>query len=154
MAEIALELALVESAPASETVAEIADGHCLVDGGIIHDALTLLPLFPTLIIKLGEKGVCVASMEPTPNAKPNIRHIPPLKPTFIANSNGAGDSLVGAVLAMLHQKQALFIHKSRIDLTPCDMYSVVQRAQRAAVLSLESPCAISNKLTPKILDED
>ncbi|KAJ2084104.1 hypothetical protein H4R24_000313 [Coemansia sp. RSA 988] len=154
MAEVALELDLVESALASEAITEIEGNHCLLDSNIIRDALTLLRIFPILIIKLGEKGVCVASMDLTHNATPSIHHIPPLKPNLIVNSNGAGDSLVGAVLAMLHQKQTMFIRGDHIDVSACDVYNIVQRAQRAAILSLESPCAISNKLTPKVIDED
>ncbi|KAJ2908573.1 hypothetical protein GGI21_002749, partial [Coemansia aciculifera] len=61
MARTALELKLVESTPADGAVREIANLHCQLSNDTIRAALTLFPLFPIQVIKLGENGVAVVS---------------------------------------------------------------------------------------------
>ncbi|KAI9500213.1 Indigoidine synthase A like protein-domain-containing protein [Coemansia spiralis] len=146
MAEVAVEIELVESRPLADTVEEIAAMHYTLDPSIIRDALTLFPLFPIQIIKLGEKGVAVVSPMPTRKTKPVIRHIPANKPNLIINSNGAGDSLVGALLALLYTKQVTVSSKRHLDLEPQEIDHMATLAQKASVLSLESPLAVSDKL--------
>ncbi|KAJ2161835.1 hypothetical protein GGF46_001143 [Coemansia sp. RSA 552] len=154
MAEIALELTLVESTPTTDTVAEMAEHYYTLQPSVIGDILTLSPLFPVIVVKLGEKGVVVASPSPAARATPVIRHISPLKPSLLINSNGAGDSLVGAILAQLHQRQALLTPSSQIALSPLEIDTIVRRAQRASILSLESPRAVSESLSPSLISDE
>ncbi|KAJ2059889.1 hypothetical protein GGI17_004091 [Coemansia sp. S146] len=154
MAKAALELTLVESVPPASLVSEIADDHYQLSVDTVRAALTLFPLFPIQVIKLGEKGVAVVSPLLRDQRRPVFRHIGPLKPGLIVNSNGAGDSLVGAMLALLHSKQATASSAGHVDLSPEEIDDMVLRAQRASVLSLESPLAISDKLTPRVILDD
>ncbi|KAJ2253375.1 hypothetical protein GGI13_002729 [Coemansia sp. RSA 455] len=154
MAKVALELALVESAPPASLVSEIADDHYELSFDTVRAALTLFPLFPIQIIKLGEKGVAVVSPLLHDKSRPVFRHIGPLKPGVIVNSNGAGDSLVGAMLALLHLRQVTVSSAGHVDLSPEEIGDMVLRAQRASILSLESPLAISDKLTPHVILDD
>lgn len=140
LAEQALELGLVESRPLPTTVEEIHERQHVLDAELIRDALTLDGLFPVQVIKMGSRGVAVAS---TAQQRPLIRHIRPLKPSLVINSNGAGDSLVGALLACL-QLQGM-------DMSPASLDSMVERSQRASILSLESSLSVSDKLTPDLL---
>ncbi|KAJ2837514.1 hypothetical protein FBU31_001126 [Coemansia sp. 'formosensis'] len=154
MAKVALELALVESAPPDSVVSEVADNNYRLSIDTVRAALTLFPLFPIQIIKLGEKGAAVVSPQQRDQSRPVLRHISPLKPGRIVNSNGAGDSLVGAMLALLHSKQVTMSSTGHVDLSPGEIDDVVVRAQRASILSLESPLAISDKLTPRVIQDD
>ncbi|KAJ2692992.1 hypothetical protein H4218_006204 [Coemansia sp. IMI 209128] len=154
MAKAALKLALVESAPPASITSEIANTHHQLSVDTVRAALTLFPLFPIQIIKLGENGVAVVSPRSCDQSQPVVRHISPLKPGPIVNSNGTGDSLVGAVLALLHSKQITISPAGHIDLSPEEIDDMAVRAQRASILSLESPLAISDKLTPRILYDE
>ncbi|KAJ2879530.1 hypothetical protein H4R27_005252 [Coemansia aciculifera] len=154
MAKVALELELVEGVPPVSMVSEIADGHYQLSVDTVRAALTLFPLFSIQIIKLGEKGVVVVSPLLRDQRRPVFRHISPLKPGSIVNSNGAGDSLVGAMLALLHSKQVTVSSAGHVDLLPEEIDDMALRAQRASILSLESPLAISDKLTPRVILDD
>ncbi|KAJ2863500.1 hypothetical protein GGH94_003545 [Coemansia aciculifera] len=154
MAKVALELELVEGVPPVSMVSEIADGHYQLSVDTVRAALTLFPLFPIQLIKLGEKGVVVVSPLLRDQRRPVFRHISPLKPGSIVNSNGAGDSLVGAMLALLHSKQVTVSSAGHVDLLPEEIDDMALRAQRASILSLESPLAISDKLTPRVILDD
>ncbi|KAJ2255151.1 hypothetical protein GGI13_001763 [Coemansia sp. RSA 455] len=154
MAKVALELALVESAPSASLVSDLADDHCELSTDAVRAALTLFPLFPIQIIKLGEKGVAVVSPLLHDKSRPMFRHIGPLKPEVIVNSNGAGDSLVGAMLALLHSRQVTVSSTGHVNLSPEEIDDMVLRAQRASILSLESALAISDKLTPRVILDD
>ncbi|KAJ2786895.1 hypothetical protein GGI15_001164 [Coemansia interrupta] len=154
MAEVALELALIESAPLAETVHEMAERHYMLEATMLRDALTLFPLFPIQIIKLGEKGAAIVSPSPQNPTTPIIRSIRPLKPSLIINSNGAGDSMVGAILASLHSRKVSVSSDGYLDMAPQDIDTVVSRAQKASILSLESSQAVSEKLCPQLIHED
>ncbi|KAJ1840052.1 hypothetical protein LPJ73_006556, partial [Coemansia sp. RSA 2703] len=154
MSEVALELALIESAPLAETVHEMAEQHYMLEATIIRDALTLFPLFPVQIIKLGEKGAAIVSPSPRSPTTPIIRNIRPLKPSLIINSNGAGDSMVGAILASLYSRKVTVSNDGYLDIAPQDIDTIVSRAQKASILSLESSLAVSEKLCPELIDSD
>ncbi|KAJ2803481.1 hypothetical protein H4R20_002874 [Coemansia guatemalensis] len=150
MAEFALQLGLVKDVPADDMVAAI---HCHeLDDSTIRDALTLFPLFPVLIIKLGEKGAAIVGPSQKDRAKPELCHIQALIPGSIINCNGAGDSLVGAMLAMLHKQNQLFSSEGNININATDIGDMVRRAQRASIASLESHRAISEKLAPELIE--
>ncbi|KAJ2773106.1 hypothetical protein IWQ57_001457 [Coemansia nantahalensis] len=154
LAAAAIELGLVAGAPAAAAVDEMAERHYSLDAGILRDAMTVFPVFQVLVVKLGKDGVAVLSPSPRNRHQPLVRHIPPLAVGPVVNSNGAGDSLVGAVLAMLHRRPALLTQEGHLDLSPGDIDSIVRRAQRAAILALGSASAISDQLHPRLLDED
>ncbi|KAJ1876974.1 hypothetical protein H4R99_004467 [Coemansia sp. RSA 1722] len=154
MAEVALELGLVETMPLAETVEEMAHSHYTIEASIIRDALTLFPLFPVQIIKLGEKGAAIVSPSPKTPTLPLVRSIRPLKPSLVINSNGAGDSMVGAILASLLDRKVRVTADGYVDISPWEFDTIVSRAQKASILSLESSLAISEKLEPGLLQED
>ena len=75
-----------------------------------------------------------------------LKHYPafPIEGADIVNVTGAGDSFAGALLAALCQGGGLD--------TPQAMDKVVERAQRASVLALCSPEAVSPLLTEGAID--
>jgi pseudouridine-5'-phosphate glycosidase/pseudouridine kinase len=137
----------------------------LVEQGIIQKAVNLLPFFQHLIVKCGDQGVIVA-MRISPKDALNsawaqkrsnpleryivahgnsneitfIQHFPSLPVETISNVTGAGDSFVGALLACLaHDPSTMYDSKGLQD--------VVAIAQRAAILTLQSHCAVSPLLS-------
>ncbi|KAJ1852843.1 hypothetical protein GGH12_001356 [Coemansia sp. RSA 1822] len=154
MSEAALELALVEGVPTAATVSGIAEFHYLLDTSVIRNLLTLFPLFPTVVVKLGEQGAAVISPSPRNATRPIIRHIQPLKPSLVENSSGAGDSLVGAILAQLHMRPELVSPDGSLALAPQELDTIVSRAQRAAIMAIESMHTVSDRLNPDVLNKD
>ncbi|KAJ2664910.1 hypothetical protein IWW48_000524 [Coemansia sp. RSA 1200] len=155
MARVAVDVGLVESVPPDSTVAEIAKHHYTLDVELIRDALTLFPLFSTQVVKLGSKGVAVVSPMSGRCERPVVRHIPAMKPSLVISSNGAGDSLVGALLASLCREQTTALTlDGNVALGPEDLDHIVRSAQKASILSLESPDAVSHKLSPELLGSD
>ncbi|KAF8303309.1 hypothetical protein DL93DRAFT_2090328 [Clavulina sp. PMI_390] len=149
------------------------EGEFLSKEGIIQMCVQLLPFFQHLIVKCGEKGVFVAMrISPAPSdraawiaassvpispSRPFVHTIPNSSDllvlrwypahtltTPIVNVTGAGDSLVGSLLASIIQgemaKEDPFCHPGRLD-------EVMRRAQGAAVLSLQSTQAVAPELS-------
>jgi pseudouridylate synthase / pseudouridine kinase len=141
----------------------------LVDDGIAQMAINLLPFFQNLLIKCGERGLIVAMRVSGRDAmisqwareQSNIfkrrivshgtssreivvlLHIPglPLMKESILNVTGAGDTLVGSMLAsLLLQEMSTFSHPSSLD-------DAMHAGQRAAVLTLQSSLTVSPLLT-------
>jgi len=138
----------------------------IVDKGVAQMAVGLLPLFQCVIIKCGELGVIVvmrisgedvgtsgwAQQRSNPNSRYVVthgksgkeivvlRHFPALAATDITNVTGAGDSLVGSVLATLVQNPRAFHDPQTLENT-------ISSAQRAAVLTLQSTHAVSPLLS-------
>ena len=140
----------------------------LVDKGIAQMALHLLPFFQHLIIKCGDRGVITvfriageeASSSPWMHERTNVhkrcvvakgrggasvtvlKHYPALvvPSESIVNVTGAGDSFVGTVLATLVHDPAVFQHPESLD-------GLFSHAQKAAVLTLQSPLAVSPLLS-------
>lgn len=133
----------------------------LLNQGIAQKAIHLLPFFQHLIIKCGDKGVLVV-MYVSPEAAADsgwrsnprqrcvvatgksgeivvIQHIPAL-PVQPLNVTGAGDSFVGALLATLANEPAGLYH-------PRSLSEALSTAQQAAVLTLQSPLAVSPLLS-------
>ncbi|KAJ2711583.1 hypothetical protein H4R19_003178 [Coemansia spiralis] len=154
LAATAIEFGLIEGRPSEDAVGEMAEHHHKLDAGMIRDAMTLFPVFPVQVVKLGKDGAAVLSPSQTDSLQPLVRHIPPLTPGRVVNSNGAGDSMVGAVLSMLHRRSALLTRDGYLNLAPRDIDAIVCRAQRASILALGSASAVSDQLTPALLDED
>lgn len=136
----------------------------LVDRGIAQMAVNLLPFFQHLVIKCGDLGVLLAMRFPTdrPTAWAGertdiqrrqivahgkselvvIKHYPAyeIDPQSVVSVTGAGDSLVGAILATLTQNSSTFDSPELVD-------QVIALAQSAAVQTLQSPLAVSPSLS-------
>ncbi|EIN13804.1 indigoidine synthase A-like protein [Punctularia strigosozonata HHB-11173 SS5] len=133
----------------------------LVEKGIGQMAINMLPFFGGLVIKCGDKGIIVAmrirgrtawSSERTNLAGRYVvahgddsvvvlKHCPGIvvPPESIVNVTGCGDSLVGSLLADLAMNPAVLND-------PDGLEGTISRAQRAAVLTLQSVYAVSPKL--------
>ncbi|KAJ7071079.1 indigoidine synthase A-like protein [Mycena amicta] len=135
----------------------------LVKGGVAQMAIQLTPLFRHIFVKCGEQGVFAVLMLAGEEAKgwmdvrsdPErkryivahgdsgstliLQHFPP-HPTQVVSSTGAGDSLVGALLAGLVQD------KSPLR-DPQSLARLMSKCQRAAHLTLQSHTAVSPMLS-------
>lgn len=138
----------------------------LVHDGVAQMAINLLPFFQNFIIKCGSIGVILVSRIPSNPVwmaeQTNIphrtivvhgksdtillRHFPAhiIAEDTIVNVTGAGDTLVGALLAEVVRDPGLFEGRSggleAIDVT-------LERAQGAAVKTLQSSLAVSPLLS-------
>ncbi|KZT02641.1 indigoidine synthase A-like protein [Laetiporus sulphureus 93-53] len=138
----------------------------LISNGIAQMAINLLPFFQHLVIKCGDRGVIVVMRATEHGAtswlqeRSNVRgryvvarnkagtgaivlkHYPAavLPKEKIVNVTGAGDTLVGSMLATLLQKPRAFGDPSSLD-------ELIIHAQRAAVLTLQSQYAVSPALS-------
>jgi pseudouridylate synthase / pseudouridine kinase len=140
----------------------------LLDEEIAHKGLSLLPFFQTIVVKCGHLGVVVILRIPGPALRTSgwacrrsdlanryitgqvgspremvvLQHFPafnlPNPETF--NVTGAGDTLIGSILASLLQDPLVFQG-------PQSMKNAIDSAQRAAVLTLQSPHAVSPHLS-------
>lgn len=136
-------------------------------------AINLLPFFQNLIIKCGSIGVILVSRMPSSNSsswtteQTNVprrtiilhgksdtillRHFPAhiIAEDSIVNVTGAGDTLVGALLAEVVRDPGLFEGKSGGDGGDGleAMGAAVERAQGAAVKTLQSSLAVSPLLS-------
>ncbi|KAI0698446.1 indigoidine synthase A-like protein [Cerioporus squamosus] len=140
----------------------------LVDNGIAQMAINLLPFFQHLIIKCGERGLIAAFRISGEQAHTSawatqgsnvfarqivarngsgssvivLKHFPPIPvpEEKIVNVTGAGDSLVGSMLATLSRTPDAFE-------TPDSLDELVGQAQLAAVYTLQSEHAVSPRLS-------
>jgi pseudouridine-5'-phosphate glycosidase/pseudouridine kinase len=137
----------------------------IIDDGIAQMAVNLLPFFQNLVIKCGERGLIVAMRVSRQDIARStwarehsnlfrrrivahgkssreiviLLHIPALslRKENIFNVTGAGDSLVGSIVAsLLLQGADAFLHPSSLD-------DVMHAGQQAAVLTLQSNHAVS-----------
>ncbi|KAH9944309.1 indigoidine synthase A-like protein [Epithele typhae] len=141
----------------------------LVDNGVAQMAINLLPFFQHLIIKCGERGLITAFRITGEQAQTSawakeasniavarqivsangvgtsivvFKHFPPIRVSDdkIVNVTGAGDSLVGSMLASLSQNPDAFQSPEALD-------KLVSQAQLAAVYTLQSEYAVSPRLS-------
>ncbi|KAA1471543.1 indigoidine synthase A-like protein [Dentipellis sp. KUC8613] len=135
----------------------------LTEQGIAQMAINLLPFFQHIVIKCGALGVVLVMRVPgdtspwaSERSNPRrryivahgrsetvvLKHFPAhaLAGDAVVNVTGAGDSLVGALLAMLTQNPNLFQDEKTMD-------EAVEVAQRAAIATLGSELAVSPKLS-------
>ncbi|KAI9512927.1 indigoidine synthase A-like protein [Russula earlei] len=136
----------------------------LVERGVAQMAVNLLPFFQHLVIKCGALGVLLAMRFPadTPTAWAGersdvrrrqivahgkgetvvIKHYPAhgIDPRSVISVTGAGDSLVGAILAALAQDLSAFGNPESLD-------DVIKLGQSAAIETLRSPFAVSLSLS-------
>jgi pseudouridine-5'-phosphate glycosidase/pseudouridine kinase len=154
-------LARLPASPHSKTMGTLS---FLTEEGIAQMAINLLPFFQHLVIKCGERGVVVVMRVPRrtkwASERSNIhgryivssgsgsgdivvlRHFPAnqLPPESIVNVTGAGDTLVASVLASLVQNPSGFED-------PESLKKIMEDAQAAAVLTLQSEFAVSPSLS-------
>ncbi|KAJ3857815.1 indigoidine synthase A-like protein [Lentinula lateritia] len=136
----------------------------LLDQGAAQMAVRLLPFFRHIVIKCGDKGVLVAMRQSRTSRwhseQSNIQrhqiinhsdsdtvvlsHFSALPVESLANVNGAGDSFVGALASCLVKQPNAFDSSETLT-------QAIGIAQRAAVLTLGSPYAVSPQLS--ILEE-
>jgi pseudouridine-5'-phosphate glycosidase/pseudouridine kinase len=131
-----------------------SSGVDLVGTGLVQKAINLVPYIPNLFVKLGEKGCLVVSLlqpgdktlekRPGPDAVVMkarvgeevggllVRHFEAEKVDQVVSVNGAGDTFLGVAVAGLVRGEPL--------------ESVVEKAQRAAVLTLQSREAVSRRI--------
>ncbi|KAJ1674038.1 hypothetical protein EV182_004090 [Spiromyces aspiralis] len=121
-----------------------------LDPQIVANALTLSYVSSALIIKLGAKGSVVVSPIHGDLVEVEMRHILPITVESVVNSNGAGDSLVGGILAGLAGLKG-FDGPGMPFVTSTQLEGIVARAQRAAVASLQSQQSVSDEICPEML---
>ncbi|KAJ4002363.1 indigoidine synthase A-like protein [Lentinula boryana] len=132
----------------------------LLDQGLAQMAVKLLPFFRHIVIKCGDKGVIVAMRQNSTSAwrseQSNIKrryvmnhsdtdtivlsHFPALPVKDLVNVTGAGDSFVGVLSSCLVQQPNAFNSQKSLA-------QVIEMAQRASVLTLCSPYAVSPELS-------
>ena len=136
----------------------------LVERGITQKVINLLPFFQHLVIKCGDLGVLLAMRFPTDkrtewarertdfqrrqvifHGKSDllvIKHYPAheVDPQSVVSVTGAGDSLVGVILAALAQNASTFDSPEFVE-------NVIALAQTAAIQTLQSPLAVSPSLS-------
>jgi len=136
----------------------------LIDQGVVQMAINLLPFFQHLVIKCGDFGVLLAMRFPADNPTAwagertdvrrrqiiahgkaeivVIKHYPAhaIDPRSVVSVTGAGDSLVGAILAGLMQNSSAFGNPDSLD-------GVIKLGQSAAIETLRSPFAVSPSLS-------
>ncbi|VDB99643.1 unnamed protein product [Peniophora sp. CBMAI 1063] len=136
----------------------------LLTDGVAQMAINLLPFFQHLITKCGDRGVLLAMRVPEDyrpewllersNAQQRLvvargdaeivvlKHIPalPLDASDIVNVTGAGDTLVGSLLASLAVTPGALSHPRLLDTN-------IMNAQKAAILTLKSHLAVSPHLS-------
>lgn len=150
----------------SDTVPGLGTLSFITDRGFVQMAVNLLPFFQHIVVKCGRLGVLVVmrsdrteasawaeqrsdphrryivALSPTSDEMVVVQHFPPLQatPGTTLNTTGAGDSLVGALLAVLAQNSYAFNSPSALSKT-------LDIAQRAAIMTLQSPHAVSPLLS-------
>jgi pseudouridylate synthase / pseudouridine kinase len=141
----------------------------LTEKGVAQMAINLLPLFQNIVIKCGGLGLVVALRisgrditrsgwaKERSNAYGRyivahgkgellvLQHFAPhvVEKGSIVNVTGAGDSLVGSILA------SLILHPDAF-LNPMTLAKCIDDAQQSAVLTLQSPHAVSPSLSKRL----
>ncbi|KAF9229232.1 indigoidine synthase A-like protein [Gyrodon lividus] len=164
--QFCMDLAQLAKREISDTTRNLGTLSFIADKGVVQMAVNLLPFFQHLVIKCGELGVLVimrlnktkASAWAMERSNPCgryiiahsqysdeivvIHHFPPLQVAqeVTLNTTGAGDSLVGALLAVLAQNPRAFD-------SPVTLTKALDIAQQAAILTLQSPYAVSRSLS-------
>lgn len=140
----------------------------LTEDGIVQMAVSMLPFFQNIMVKCGERGVLVLMRSPEArtawsdlSSEPSkrlvvtrsqdgteiiiLKHFPalPVKPNNIVNVTGAGDSFVGALCANFVRKPTSLHSLQALD-------RLIDASQQAAVLSLQSPFAVSPAMTTSL----
>ncbi|KAJ3336261.1 hypothetical protein HDU91_001844 [Kappamyces sp. JEL0680] len=114
---------------------------------------TLLSVFPNVLLKCGSRGVLVGTRRSgTRNCtlgkrnqdSTTVSHVAPTRPVSVVNVSGAGDSMVGVLLAGLAQR----VFPTYIG--HGDLLGLVQSGVKAAEMTVESD-GISALISPSLL---
>ncbi|KAG9015992.1 hypothetical protein FRB90_003912 [Tulasnella sp. 427] len=133
--------------------------------GIAQMAVHLLPYFQHLVVKCGDRGVLVAMVVPSSSDHVTtwktdlsrfqianttekdemlvLKYFPPqeIAQNEIVSTTGAGDSLVGSLIADVTKEG------TESFWSPRQLDELIKRAQGAAALSLKAPTAVSTLLS-------
>lgn len=159
-----MDVDLLARRPVSDIPGEKRTLAFLAEEGVARMAINLLPLFQRLVIKLGDQGVLLAMRLSGDEARQSgwtnlrtnslqrlaisvtqdeiivLKHFPGLQLGNVVNSTGAGDSLMGALLA-----QAL--HDRDLWTDPRKVERAIDMAQMAACETLQSKFSVSPALS-------
>jgi pseudouridine-5'-phosphate glycosidase/pseudouridine kinase len=110
--------------------------------------LTLLNVFDHVILKCGWRGVLVGSSDgiqgiPVGNKRWSITHLEPNNADDVVSVTGAGDTLVGVLVAGISKREAV-THK--------ELVQIVKKGMNAAELTIQSSLAVSPLITSDILE--
>ncbi|KAJ1915043.1 hypothetical protein H4219_004512 [Mycoemilia scoparia] len=143
MASYALKCGLANNHESMNSIYHYAALYPKLKKKDISNAFILSQIFSIVIVKLGKDGVMVLSSQESETKQHLLYYIEPLDvdQLTIINTNGAGDSLVGAILAGLNMlgPDTLSINK---------LVEVVSKAQYVAIASMQSSLSVSNLISP------
>ncbi|KAI9264049.1 Ribokinase-like protein [Phascolomyces articulosus] len=111
---------------------------------VLPYAIHLSHMIPNVITKLGEEG-CLYVGRSTRTRQVHVQYFEPEKVDHIVNVTGAGDCFVGTLLANL--RKHITIQPDNATLWK----QIISRAQRAAILTLQSDLAVSPYINDKLL---
>ncbi|OAX84948.1 hypothetical protein ACJ72_00673 [Emergomyces africanus] len=141
----------------------------LVDEGVPQQSIQLLPFIPSVVTKLGPQGVLLTQILPHGDERLRsadsaryilgrsyadgsnshyggvyMRLFPPaeiLKDTDVVSVNGAGDTLLGVIVAGLAKGE------EKVDMGLRKLEDIIPIAQRASVETMKSADAVSAKIS-------
>lgn len=111
---------------------------------LLSHAVRLSNYFPHVITKLGREG-CLYVGQTEGICHVDYLTAEPVDPSAIHSVTGAGDTFVGTVLAHIDE------HGGEPE--PADekaWRAILRQGQRAAVLTLQSPLAVSPQIQPSL----
>lgn len=156
-----LELEQLSRRSASDNTKSGKTLSFLIDQGIVQKAVHLLPFFQHLVVKCGDQGALVVMRIDPEDANNSVwkhqrsnpmqrhvvaagktgsiivvRHFPAMPLQSLVNVTGAGDSFVGALLAILAEMPLAFYHPQALE-------KAISTAHKAAIATLQCRSAVS-----------
>ncbi|KAI9484635.1 Ribokinase-like protein [Zychaea mexicana] len=118
---------------------------------VLPYALHLSHMIPHIITKLGEDG-CLYTGRSSKSGKAIVQYFEPEQvDSSIISVTGAGDCFVGTLLANLRKHLADIIQEQEPDNAIMLWKQIISRAQKAAVLTLQSDLAVSPSIDHDLL---
>jgi sugar/nucleoside kinase (ribokinase family) len=156
MYEHAVPKDLLKTHPPSKEEA-LTSGKLRISPEVVRAALAMCKWKNVvLLIKCGERGVLLARPSED-EVKLQQFSVPVIKAESIVNTTGCGDTFAGVVAACIHvqlQDGSLEAGKRPFQWSEEDWSSIIETAQRAAALTLQSANATSNKLHKLAIEMD
>ncbi|OMJ17870.1 Pseudouridine-5'-phosphate glycosidase [Smittium culicis] len=145
MAQHAKEIGLLTEG--YEPKVEFGDSSVNIPKDIVKNCTLLSELFNYQVVTMGKLGVLIVAKNFI-SGNIDFTHVPSLKPGKIVNTNGAGDSFVGAFLSLITNSD---VPKSfPLNVSSEILAGMAEKAQRASILSLGSHSPISDQINPDI----
>ncbi|OMJ27853.1 Pseudouridine-5'-phosphate glycosidase [Smittium culicis] len=145
MAQHAKEIGLLTEG--YEPKVDFGDSSVNIPNEIVKNCILLSELFNYQVITMGKLGVLIVAKNFI-SGDIGFTHVPSLKPGKIVNTNGAGDSFVGAFLSLITNSD---VPKSfPLNVSSEILARMADKAQRASILSLSSHSPISDQINPDI----